>query len=270
MQVDDDEWFASNRARWDERVPIHVASRFYDLDGFREGREPLRPFEIEEVGDVRGKRLVHLQCHFGQDAMSWARHGASVTGLDFSAPAVDVANGLAAELALDARFVCANVYDAVDALGGQTFDVVYTGLGAITWLPDLRRWADVVAALVAPGGFLYLSEFHPFSWVFGDESLTAVNPYFTDEPWIEDQPGTYTDRGAATEHNRIYAKDHPLSDVVSTLIDVGFRLELLHEHDHTLFPRWPFLIEQPDRSYRLPDDMPSLPLMYSLRAARDR
>ena len=270
MDVDDDKWFAANRARWDERVPIHVGSEFYDIDGFKAGRESLRPFEVEEVGDVVGKRLLHLQCHFGQDSLGWARHGASVTGLDFSAPGVEVANVLANDLGLDARFVCANVYDAVDVLDGQTFDIVYTGLGAINWLPDLERWAQVVAALVAPDGFLYLSEFHPFSWVFGDDDLSVVNPYFTDEPWVDTQSGTYADLEAHTEHNLSYERDHTLGSVVTKLINAGLRIELLHEHDHTLFPRWPFLVEQSDGTYRLPADTPSLPLMYSLRAAKDR
>lgn len=270
MHVADEEWFAANRAKWDERVPIHMASDLYDVDGFRAGRESLRPFEVGEVGDVTGKRLVHLQCHFGQDSLGWARHGASVTGLDFSSEGVEAANALAHELELDARFVCANVYDAFAALGSQTFDIVYTGLGAINWLPDLRRWAEVVASLVEPGGFLYLSEFHPFSDVFAEDDLTVVNPYFTDEPWIDDGPGSYADRAAPTVHNRSYERDNPLSAVVSTLIDVGLRIELLHEHDYTLAPRWPFLVVHDDGTYHFPDGMPSLPLMYSLRARKDR
>ena len=148
------EWREANRASWDERVPIHASGEFYDVAGFRSGQERLRPFEISEVGDVTGKELVHLQCHFGIDTLSWARRGARVVGLDFSAPAIGEARRLAAELGLDADFVRSDVYDAPGSLGGRDFDVVYTGLGAINWLPDIRRWAGVAAALVRPGGFL--------------------------------------------------------------------------------------------------------------------
>jgi 2-polyprenyl-3-methyl-5-hydroxy-6-metoxy-1,4-benzoquinol methylase len=198
-----DEWLEANRANWDERVPIHAAGEFYDVAGFKADQERLRSFEISEVGDVTGKELVHLQCHFGIETLSWARRGARVVGLDFSAPAIDEARGLAAELGLDADFVQSDVYEARSALGGRDFDVVYTGLGALNWLPVIRRWAGVVAALVRPGGFLYLSEFHPFSFVFEDDDLTAAHDYFHNEdPEVWDESGTYADLEAETIHNR--------------------------------------------------------------------
>ena len=175
-----EEWTETNRASWDERVPIHVSGEFYDVAGFKAGEERLRPFEIEEVGYVAGKDLLHLQCHFGVDTLGWARRGARVVGLDFSAPAIEAASALGTELGLDAEFVRSDVYDAVNALGGRRFDIVYTGLGAINWLPDIGRWAETVAALVRPGGFLYLAEFHPITNVFGDEDLTVEHGYFHD------------------------------------------------------------------------------------------
>lgn len=254
-----------NRAWWDERVPLHVASDFYDVEGFKAGANTLRPFELEEVGDVSGRSLVHLQCHFGLDTLSWARLGARVTGLDFSSPAVEAARAVATDTGLDAEFVAASVYDAPAALGGRRFDLVYTGLGALNWLPDLQGWAEVVARLVAPGGFLYLSEFHPISDVFGDEDLTIAHDYFQTDPLLFDDPGTYADLEAHTDHNRTEEWVHPLGDVVSAVIDAGLAIELLHEHDHTLFPRWPFLEKDGD-SYRFPAGQARLPLMYSLRA----
>jgi SAM-dependent methyltransferase len=254
-----------NRAWWDERVPLHVTSDFYDVEGFKAGANTLRPFELEEVGDVSGRSLVHLQCHFGLDTLSWARLGASVTGLDFSAPAVEAARAVAADTGLDAQFVAASVYDAPQALGERRFDIVYTGLGALNWLPDIKAWAEVVARLVAPGGFLYLSEFHPIADVFGDEDLTIEHDYFQTEPLTFDDPGTYADLAAHTEHNRTEEWVHPLGEVVSAVIDAGLAIELLHEHDHTLFPRWPFLEKHGD-SYRFPAGQPGLPLIYSLRA----
>jgi len=264
-----DEWLEANRANWDERVPIHAGGEFYDVASFKEGQERLRPFEIEEVGNVSGRDLVHLQCHFGIDTLSWARRGARVVGLDFSAPAVEEASKLAAELGLDAEFVRSDVYDARGALSGRDFDVVYTGLGALNWLPDIRRWAGVVAALLRPGGFLYLSEFHPITWVFGDDDLTVANDYFqAEEPEVWDEPGTYADLEAETVHNTTYEWNHTLGDVVSAVIEARLVLEFLHEHDYTLFPRWPFLEKSGFDAYRLPEGAPRLPLMYSLRARK--
>ena len=264
-----DEWREANRANWDERVPIHVSGEFYAVAGFKAGEERLRPFELSEVGSVTGKNLVHLQCHFGIDTLSWARRGARVVGLDFSAPAIEEARRLADELGLEADFVQSDVYGAVEALGGRDFDVVYTGLGALNWLPDIRGWAGVVASLVRPGGFLYLSEFHPFSWVFGDEDLTVAHDYFHgEEPEVWDEPGTYADLETETVYNRTYEWNHTLGEVVSAVIEAGLVLEFLHEHDYTLFPRWPFLKKTGFDAYRLPEGAPRLPLMYSLRARK--
>ena len=265
----DDDWRALNRASWDERVGIHVVSEFYDDPGFRAGRSSLRPFEVDEVGPVDGRTLVHLQCHFGHDTLSWARLGARVTGLDFSGEAVAFANQLAKDLELDADFVEADVYDAVAALGGRTFDVVYTGLGALIWLPDIERWAETVAALLEPGGFLYLSEFHPIIETMADDSLTVLYDYFTRPGGTRyEEAGTYTDGDAQTVNNVSYEWTHPVSSVITALLAQGLVLELFHEHDHTLWSRWPFLEAHDDGTYRLPADQPRLPLMYSLRARK--
>jgi SAM-dependent methyltransferase len=265
-----------NRAWWDERVPIHVGSAFYDVDGFRAGGSSLRPFEVSEVGDVVGKRLVHLQCHFGLDTLSWARAGASVVGLDFSEPAIEAANSLAAETGLDARFLCANVYDAVEALDGERFEIVYTGLGALNWLPDIGRWATIVAELLEPGGFLYLSEFHPFTWVFADDTLAIEYDYFHNpggESFDDGEQGSYADMTIPTRNNSTVEWAHSLSDVVSAALGSGLALELLHEHDYTLFPRFEHLELDAEALgagviYRQPHGTPRIPLMYSLRARR--
>ncbi len=253
-----------NRAWWDERVPLHTASEFYDVESFKAGRDTLRPFEIEDLGNVNGRTLAHLQCHFGLDTLSWARHGARVSGLDFSAPAIEAARALAADIGVEADFVLADVYDAVAALGGRRFDIVYTNVGAINWLPDIRRWAEVVSELLAPGGVLYQTEAHPFSWVFADEDLTVEYDYFHHGNEFDD-PGTYADLKAQTVHNRTEEWQHPLSDVVNAVIGAGLTLELLHEHDHALFSQWPFM-ERHGTTYRMPAGRPRLPLMYSLRA----
>jgi SAM-dependent methyltransferase len=262
------DWRETNREWWDERVPLHVDSALYDVDGFLAGTTRLHAFEIEEVGDVDGLTLVHPQCHFGLDTLSWARRGAHVTGLDFSAPAIEAACALAGRAGLAAEFVQADVYDALDALGGRRFDVVYTGMGALNWLPDVDRWAGVMAGLLAPGGRFYLAEMHPFTTVFADDSLTVVHPYFKPEGFVwDDDGGSYAAPDAVTAHNRTIEWSHGIGAVVSALAAAGLRIEWLHEHDRTFAIGWPFLEREPEgRLYRLPGDHPSLPLMYSLRA----
>ncbi|GAB3006589.1 class I SAM-dependent methyltransferase [Streptomyces pseudoechinosporeus] len=248
------DWRATNRANWDERVPIHIAGPFYDLPSFVAGKDTLRDFELAEVGDVSGKTLLHLQCHIGLDTLSWSRRGAAVTGLDFSAPAMDVASDLAAQIgATTARFVTGDVYDAINALDAQTFDIVYTGFGALCWLPDIARWAQTVAALVAPGGFLYLAEYHPFADVLAEDGRTIENDYFQRDPIVVDAPGTYADPGAPTTAPLTVEWRHGIGDVVSALTAAGLRLDFLHEHNRGHF--------------RLPAGL-RIPQVYSLRAAK--
>ncbi|MET8925034.1 class I SAM-dependent methyltransferase [Streptomyces sp. NPDC004623] len=268
-----EDWHEINRARWDERVPIHAAGDFYGLDTFLAGRDALRDFELAEVGDVTGRTLLHLQCHIGVDTLSWARHGAAhVVGLDFSGPAVETARGLARSLELPAdraAFVAADVYDAAQAVPDSSYDIVYTGLGALNWLPDVTRWAEVAASLVAPGGFLYLAEFHPFTDCLDDETGSTVTyDYFSREAWVDDSPGTYADLDAVTVHNRSVEWQHPVGEVVSALAAAGLRIEFLHEHDASLFPRYQVLKRGRDGYYRFPSDRPRIPMMYSVKASR--
>ncbi|WP_367133643.1 MULTISPECIES: class I SAM-dependent methyltransferase [Streptomyces] len=264
---------------WDERVPLHTGSAFYDVAGFKAGRNDLRGFEADEVGDVTGKRLLHLQCHIGTDTLSWARKGAVVTGLDFSGPAVEAARALASEVGEErARFVEADVYDAPAALRGETFDIVYTGFGALCWLPDLTQWARTAAELVAPGGFLYLAEFHPVAMCLGEDGSAFAEDYFARGPFTYDEPGSYADMSAPTRHNRTVEWQHPLGDVVSAVTAAGLRLEFLHEHDFTLFTYLDGMVRARDTSgsrggegtvYRLPEGRPRIPMVYSLRASKE-
>ncbi len=265
----------ANRLQWDERAPLHVASEFYDVDSFRAGKSTLRPVELDEVGDVAGRELLHLQCHFGLDTLSWARRGAQVTGLDFSEAAVEAARALARAEGIDAQFVCANVYDAVEALAGRTYDIVYTGIGALCWLPDIDRWAEAAAALVRPGGSLYVFEHHPFAGALGmgtrftDLRLEYAYDTAANEPMRWVGPGSYAAPDAATVHNVAYEWNHSLGAVVSSLVSRGLVLEFLHEHAFMLWKRWPFLVVAEDGTWRLPVEHEGrLPLMFSLRAAR--
>lgn len=259
-------------------MPIHLASDFYDLNSFRVTQDALRSFEIDEVGEVSGKRLLHLQCHLGTDTLSWARRGAVVTGLDFSGAAVAAARTLASELGWEeerARFVHADVYDAPAALDAHSYDIVYTGLGALCWLPDLPRWARTVASLLEPGGFLYLAEFHPAGLCLSPDGAAFAEDYFQREAIVLDEPGSYADPAAQTQHNRSVEWQHPLGDVVSAVAAAGLRLEFLHEFDFTLFQHIQGMVESPEISgtvggsstvFRLPEGRSRVPLLYSLRA----
>ncbi len=260
-----------NLRRWNELVPIHAASRFYDVEGFLGGKCALLPIEREELGDVRGKSLVHLQCHFGMDTLSWARRGARVTGVDFSPAAIEEARSLARRADLDARFVVSEVTRASEALSGETFDVVFTSWGVLGWLPDLAGWARTVAKLLKPGGTFYIAELHPVILLFSarDGALVRGYPYFrADGPITEEVDGTYADRGAAIANRREHCWIFELGQIVTELLDAGLRIEWLREHDATCCAIVPTLVEGEDRLFRVPAGELSLPLSFSLRATR--
>ena len=267
MEIDN--WLEVNRANWDARTTVHAASDFYDLKGFRAGASTLRTFEVAELGDVTGATLLHLQCHLGLDTLSWARLGARVTGLDFSPAAIAVARELARDVGLDgrARFIGSDVYTAAETLGGQRFDVVYTGGGALVWLPDLARWARTVASCLRDGGQVYLAEFHPLTHCLDDDGRTVARDYFDSAPEVCDHPATYTD-GPSLTHPTSVQWQHTLADVITAVAQAGLRLEFLHEHPTTSFARYPVLERDAHGDYRFPDARPRLPLAFSLLAVK--
>lgn len=269
------EYFDANKANWDDRVAIHTRSKSYDVDGFVAGNLSLQPVDIREMGDVEGKTLLHLQCHFGMDTLSWARLGAKVTGLDFSPKAIAAAQELAGKAGMDdARFVEANVYDAAQALNGEQFDVVYTGIGAVCWLPKIRDWAKVVATCLKPGGTFYIREGHPVLWTLDDERTEPTYvmrySYFErEEPLVWDDAITYTDNdeGIAIENTRNYEWNHGLGEVVTALIEAGLVLEFVHEFDRCDWPALPWMEQDEDGQWKLPaGDEHRVPLTYSIRA----
>jgi 2-polyprenyl-3-methyl-5-hydroxy-6-metoxy-1,4-benzoquinol methylase len=266
-----DDWLRLNRAWWDERAPVHAASGFYDVPGFLAGKDSLRAFEPGEVGDVRGKRLLHLMCHIGLDTLSWARRGAVVTGLDFSQPALDTAASLARQGGIrSARFVAAEISEASRALAGETFDIVYTGTGVTQWIPDIGSWARTVAALVAPGGLFYIADYHPFPDCFDivdGEVRRLRHGYLDHGPWVERAGGSYT-APAETAANTWIKWNHHIGSVVNAVAAAGLRVEFLHEYDFTDAP-WDGLERGEDGLWRIPADRFQIPLMFSLRAAKD-
>ncbi len=266
------EYAEANRRHWDEITPTHAASDFYDVASFKAGKSKLKPVELEELGDVQGRSLLHLQCHFGLDTLSWAREGASVTGVDFSERAIETARALAAETDIDARFVVSDIYALPERLDGQ-FDIVFTSYGVLNWLPDMARWARVAAHFLRPGATFYIAEFHPVAAVFDDgpdvTDLRVRYPYFPlDEPMRFDDLGTYTDRTAHFENNTTYEWPHPVSEVLTALIDAGLRIEFLHEFPITSYACRPFMEKVDEHTHRLTIHDGCVPLLYSIRATK--
>jgi SAM-dependent methyltransferase len=271
------EWRRVNRANWDERVGIHLGPRGYDLSDLRAGRGRLNAIEEVELPAIADKRILHLQCHFGADSLTLAQRGAELVGLDFSAPAIDAARALADELDLADRafFVQADVYDALQAVPApHGFDMVFVTWGAICWLPDVERWAEIVAAMLRPGGSLYLAEGHPVAYVFDDATRSSDEtmpglfaPYFSRQPVVAEDPTDYIDPEAHLVNSTIYNWIHPLSDVLTSLVKSGLRLDWLHEHDAVPWRMFKVLVEDGSGSYRWPD-RPWLPLAFSLMATR--
>jgi len=269
---------AVNLAQWDERAPAHAASPDYAVDqfvadpGFLSG---VVRFDRHLLGDVRGLRGVHLQCHIGTDTISLARLGATMTGLDFSPAALAQARDLARRTGSPAEFVEADAYDAVNVLGAGQFDLVYTGIGALCWLPDIRRWAQVVAGLLKPGGRLFIREGHPMLWSLADprpDRLLVVDlPYFErPEPSIWDEGGTYVATDAVFEHNTSAEWNHGLGETVTALLEAGMTLTGLAEHDTVPWDALPGQMEDiGGGEWRLTDRPWRLPASYTLQATRN-
>jgi len=277
--------FRDNQSAWDSRVDVHAQSRFYDVEGFLAGKSSLTPMEQRLLGDVNGKSLLHLQCHFGLDTLSWARQGARVVGVDFSGKAVTLARRLTEESGLSerAQFVECNVYDT-RAHVAETFDIVFSSFGVVGWLPDLRPWAQVIRESLRPGGRFVLVEFHPYVWMSQvGPDLSIRYPYFNRGAISEEGSGTYAERSAKLSY-REHGWNHPLADVMSALLDEGLRLEQFAEYDYSPFDIFPGMVRR-DNSVppRLPlaakrgesdegfwfQECPGMiPLTYSLQVTR--
>ena len=268
---------AVNKACWDERVPAHAGSPDYALARFAEDPSHLSSvvrFDLPRLGNVRGLDGVHLQCHIGTDTVSLARLGARMTGLDFSPPALEEARRLAASANIDATFVLADLYDAPEVLGKGRFDLVFTGVGALNWLPDVRRWAQVVADLLRPGGRLFLREGHPVLWALADPRpdglLVLEYPYFEhEEPIVWDEEGTYVQTDRVFAATVTHEWNRGLGEIVTAVLDAGMELTMLMEHDSA---PWEALPGQMDDigggEWRLSDRPNRLPHTYTLQARR--
>lgn len=264
------EEFQTNLKSWDSVVPIHESSDFYDVEGFKAGKCSLSEIEKEEVGNLNDKSLLHLQCHFGMDTLSWARRGATVTGVDFSPKAVELAKSLAENLNIDANFICSNLYEVESKLN-QEFDVVFTSQGALCWLPNIKKWGRIAARYIKPGGFLYVYEGHPILDIFesdGDiDSYDVRYNYFQDTGQRWESEGTYADRDADIK-NVTYQWTHPLSSIINALISAGLVIEFVHEFPFNFYPHFSFLKEDDKGRWWPKDDEHKIPMSFSIKASK--
>lgn len=263
-----EDWLEINRKSWNNRVESHKNSIFYDLATFKRTRDSLMPIEKNELGDVANKSLLHLQCHFGMDTLSWAERKACVTGVDFSENAIHLAKELAAELNYpDARFIHSAIYDLPNQLNEQ-FDIVFTSYGTIGWLPDIDKWAAIVGHFLKPNGTFYIADFHPFVWTLSDDFSEIQYNYFGGEPIIETETGTYADRNAPIVNTSV-SWNHSLSGIINALINNGLRIEFLNEMPYSPYNCFQKTVLGDDGFYRIKGLENKIPMMYSIKAIKN-
>lgn len=260
------DYFESNKELWDSRVDAHVESAFYGLDAWRQGHCTVPDLDLALLGDLKGKSLLHLQCHFGQDTLSLARLGANVTGADISPAAIAQAQALATELGIDAHFVCCNVLDLKEHLSG-TFDIVYTSYGTIGWLPDLEPWASVVSHFLKPGGIFVMAEFHPMMWSLDLETFKIGYHYFNLELIQEESVGSYADTNPAeaSQPQFEYTWNHPFAEILTPLLAEGLQLQVFREFDWSPWNCFKDLEETEKGQWKFAKRPKEIPMTYAMR-----
>lgn len=260
------DYINTNRETWNNKTAVHIASDFYDNEAFLKGKSTLNSIETDLLGDVSDKNVLHLQCHFGQDTLSLARLGATVTGVDFSDQAIAKATEFSKQLRLAARFICCDVYDSKNHLD-EKFDIVFTSYGTIGWLPDMNQWASIVSHFLKPGGIFVFAEFHPFIWMYGNDFKEVLYRYFKAEPIIEEEMGTYADKNASL-HQKTITWNHSISEVVNALINSGLHIDSLNEYDYSPYNCLNGMEEFEPGKFRIQTFGNKIPIVYSIRASK--
>ena len=259
-----DDYININRELWNAKTDIHVNSAFYDIESFLQGKSSLRHIEIDLLGEIKGKSILHLQCHFGQDSISLARMGAQVTGIDLSNKSIDAARGLAEKAKLPVRFINCDLYDTPNHIDGQ-FDIVFTSYGTIGWLPDIDKWASVIRHFLKPGGRFIFVEFHPVRWMYDDDYSKIEWSYFNRGIIIEELEGTYTDRDAPIK-KKSASWNHSLSEVIGSLLKHGLSISHFKEYDYSAYACFNNVVRIGEEHYQIKGVEGKIPLMYSLVA----
>lgn len=259
-------YFDTNKCTWNNKVKVHAKSDMYDLDAFKKGKSSLMAYELDALGDVSGKSMLHLQCHFGQDTLSWNRLGATCTGVDLSDEGIKLARSLNTELGLDSKFICCNVLDTSKYIKTE-FDIVYTSYGVIGWLPDLRPWGKMIAERLKPGGVFFMAEFHPIVWMFdyaGDKAIMKYG-YMQKEVIYEEYEGTYANENSKMI-SKEYAWNHGLGAVTTALSEAGLHIEYLKEFDESPYDVLPDLVKSKSGMYEMENKL--YPLIFALKATK--
>jgi SAM-dependent methyltransferase len=257
-----------NKKLWNDKVDIHIDSDFYSVNEFIGGKKMLNSIELDLLGDVRGKSILHLQCHFGQDSIELSRMGAAVTGVDLSDKAIDKAGWLAKECGTDTKFVCSDIYDAPNHIT-EKFDIVFTSYGTVGWLPDMDKWATVVNHFLKPGGFFVFAEFHPVVWMMDYDFQKIEFSYFNQGPIVEELEGTYTDRNAELKNKEI-SWNHNIAEVLGSLLEQGLELEAFREFDYSPYDCFKHTIKVKEKKYRIKDLGGKLPMVYALKLNKSK
>jgi len=255
-----------NRQSWNNRTDIHIKSEFYDLNSFTKGKTSLNSIELELLGDVNGKTILHLQCHFGQDTISLSRLGAEVTGVDLSDKAIESAKQIAKDAKSNVHFICCDIYDLPNHLD-QKFDIVFTSYGTIGWLPDLDKWAKIVSQYVKPNGQFVFVEFHPVVWMFDDNFKNITYNYFKSGAIVESESGTYADKSADITLDSV-TWNHSLGEVISSLLKNGFEIISFDEFDYSPYNCFNKTIEFETKKYRIEHLDNKIPMVYSIVATK--
>jgi SAM-dependent methyltransferase len=261
-----DNYIEINRQSWNNRTEIHLKSDFYDLDCFLKGKSSLNDIEVNLLGEVKGKNILHLQCHFGQDTISLSRLGAQVTGIDLSDKAIESAKQIAKDTNSDAKFICCDIYDSPNHLE-EKFDIVFTSYGTIGWLPDLDKWAKIISNFLKPNGQLVFVEFHPVVWMF-DDNFDKINyRYLNSGPIVETNGGTYADKTGDLTVSDI-SWNHGISEVLNSLIKNGLEIKSLDEFDYSPYNCFNKTVEFEPNKYRIEHLDNKIPMVYSITAIK--
>lgn len=255
-----------NRQSWNNSVDAHLSSDFYNQKEFMRGKTSLNPIDLAMLGEVKGKRILHLQCHFGQDTISLSRLGAVVIGVDLSDKSIEAARKIAAELEVTTQFICCDIYDLPNHLNEQ-FDIVYTSYGVIAWLPDLNKWAALISKFLKPSGKLVFVEFHPVVWMFSDDFNAISYSYFNSGAQVESEEGTYADNEAKINQEYV-TWNHGLGEVITSLIQNGLNIDLFEEYDYSPYACFSHSVEVEYKKYRIAPLDDKIPMLYAIVATK--
>lgn len=260
------DYLNSNKQTWNNKTDVHIASEFYDMQGFLEGKSTLNSIELELLGNIKGKSILHLQCHFGQDTMTFSRMGAKATGVDLSDKAIERAREFASKLNLDTNFVCCDIYDTPKYID-EKFDVVFTSYGTIGWFPDLDKWAKVISHFLKPEGKFIMADFHPVVWMYDNDFKDIYYNYFNIEPIIENEEGTYADKEAKISAQTM-TWNHPTSELLNSLINNGLEINCFNEYDYSPYNCFNHTEEFEPNKFRIKHFGNKIPMIYSIKASK--